>query len=158
MAQVMWFVKQIPQPKILEIGCGKGEMAHYLYDEGFRDYRGFDFSEKALEIARKRVPQEFVCSTVEDQSPYIWDYNLVLCMEVLEHIKDDFAVLDNLKDEVFVILTIPKFDDPAHIRFFRKAKQIRKRYEKYIDIEKIIPINTWFVLWGKMKKRNERKK
>jgi 2-polyprenyl-3-methyl-5-hydroxy-6-metoxy-1,4-benzoquinol methylase len=57
--QVMTFVKQFAHPKILEIGCGAGQFAHYLYDEGFNDYHGIDFSAEAIELAKKTVNQSF---------------------------------------------------------------------------------------------------
>jgi len=156
MAQVMLFVKKTPSPKILEIGCGTGMFAHFLYDEGFRDYRGYDFSEKSLEIARKKAPQIFLLASAEGDSPYQWDYNLAVFMEVLEHLENDFAPLEKLKNGTKVIITLPKFDDPGHIRFFKKARQIKRRYHGYIDIEKVVPINTWFVLYGTMKPQGQR--
>jgi len=55
--QVIKFVKQFAHPKILEIVCGTGQFTHYLYDEGFKDYHGIDFSPEAVEFAKKTSAQ-----------------------------------------------------------------------------------------------------
>lgn len=51
------FISLLPSHgRILDIGCGPGGDADYFTTKGFR-VTGIDFSEKLLEIAKKRVPQ-----------------------------------------------------------------------------------------------------
>lgn len=45
-----------PRAQILDVGCGPGRDADYFTVKGFR-VTGVDFSEKLLEIARRRAPQ-----------------------------------------------------------------------------------------------------
>ncbi|MGD6780745.1 methyltransferase domain-containing protein [Sutcliffiella horikoshii] len=40
-------------PNILDLGCGVGQFANYLFDEGFYLYRGIDFSKEAILLAQK---------------------------------------------------------------------------------------------------------
>jgi len=74
-------------------------------------------------------------------------------LEVLEHIRDDRAIINNIKKETDMIFTLPTFNDPAHIRIFRKLSDIKKRYSHDIDINKIVRIDKWFVCWGKVVKK-----
>lgn len=155
--QALQFVKRVPLPKILEIGCGPGQFAHYLYDEGYKDYLGFDFSSKAIEIAKKRCQQNFICADAKKDFPlnnYFKDYNLVISLETLEHIKEDLDVIKNIREEIPVIFSVPSFDDPAHVRWFSSQRQVRKRYYQLIDIHEIITIGPYFVVFGTMKKVN----
>jgi ubiquinone/menaquinone biosynthesis C-methylase UbiE len=41
--------------KILELGCGTGRLAKLLYDNGYKNYKGVDFSRVAIENARKHA-------------------------------------------------------------------------------------------------------
>ena len=46
--------------EIIELGCGTGQLAEYLADEGKQKYTGIDFSEVGLDIARQRSKQKFI--------------------------------------------------------------------------------------------------
>jgi SAM-dependent methyltransferase len=150
--QVIRLLKEFPSPKILEIGCGTGQLACYLYDEGFRDYHGFDFSVEAIKIAKSKSPQSFSIGDAFNNESYNYDYNVVLATEVLEHIDDDMSVLDNIRENTTIIFTLPTRNDPAHLRIFKKPRQIRKRYYTKIGDMSIVPIAQWFVCCGTVKK------
>ena len=143
--QVITFVKQFAHPKILEIGCGTGQFAHYLYDEGFRDYCGIDFSPEAVEFAKKTVNQSFSVGDCRNSDAFSRDYDLVIALEVLEHIRNDRAVINNIKKGTDIIFTLPTFNEPSHIRVFKKPRDI--------DIKKIVRVDKWFVCCGKVVKK-----
>jgi SAM-dependent methyltransferase len=149
--QVVQYIKQIPQPKILDIGCGTGQFAHYLYDEGFRSYHGFDYSNEAITIARRMIPGSFSLGDALAKSSYDYDYNVAIALEVMEHISDDMALLDNIDQGANVIFSLPTFDAPGHVRWIKKERDIVKRYYTRIEIRKIVPISRWFVCWGTVK-------
>lgn len=153
MTQAMRFVKQFASPKILEIGCGTGQFAHYLYDEGFKDYQGVDFSPEAVELAKKTVKQCFSVADCRNGGILGGDHDLVIALELLEHIRDDLSVINNIREGTDIIFSLPTFADLAHIRKFRKQRDIEKRYSRNIDIKKIVRIDKWFVCWGKVVKK-----
>jgi SAM-dependent methyltransferase len=146
--QVISLLRRLPSPKILEIGCGPGQFAHYLYDEGFRDYHGFDFSPEAVRRAREVVPQSFEVGDAADEAPYQRDYTVAIILEVLEHVRDDLAILGHLRPRTCVLFSLPTFDDEAHVRFFRAPQEIVGRYQACVDFRTIVQIDRWFICAG----------
>jgi len=146
--QALQLLKQVDSPRILEIGCGAGQFAHYLFDEGFRNYHGFDFSAEAIQIAQKRVVQSFAVGDAYDPAAYAFDYNVIIAQEILEHLQRDLAVFPNIKPGTEIIFTLPSFDHVAHFRWFIRAREIEKRYYRFVDLQKIIRVADWFVCAG----------
>jgi 2-polyprenyl-3-methyl-5-hydroxy-6-metoxy-1,4-benzoquinol methylase len=146
--QVLQLLRMVQEPRVLEIGCGTGQLAHYLYDEGFRHYHGFDFSEEAVRIASQRVPQSFCVADARAPETFDHNYNVVTCLEVLEHVDDDLGILSNIHEGAAVILSVPSSDDPAHVRFFLAKDSVTRRYSAVLDIQEIVQIDRWFVCLG----------
>jgi 2-polyprenyl-3-methyl-5-hydroxy-6-metoxy-1,4-benzoquinol methylase len=155
--QAMKFVKQFESPKILEIGCGTGQFAHYLYDEGYKDYQGVDFSPEAIELAKKTVKQSFSVADCRNSDIFGGNHSLVIALELLEHVRDERAVIDNIREGIDIIFSLPTFNDPAHVRKFKKKRDIERRYSRNIDFKKIVRIDKWFVCWGKVVKKDKTK-
>ncbi len=148
--QVIAFLKKIKNPKILEIGSGTGQLAEYIYDEGFIHYSGFDFSKTAINLALKRNLQlKIWVGDARDSKQYEnIDYNTVICLEVLEHVNDDLKIITNIKSSSNLICSVPNFDAPSHVRWFTTEYQIKKRYYRLIDIAEIIRIGNIFLFRG----------
>src|SRR5690606_1298081 len=81
--QVLRFLTKIKPTNILEIGCGTGQFAEYLRDEGFTDYEGFDFSKEAIDIAKSRVEMNFYVGNALNSELYEKDFGAIVCLEVL---------------------------------------------------------------------------
>lgn len=81
---------------VVDVGCGTGANIAALAG----DYRclGIDSSAEAVQHARQRFPAvEFLVGQApQDLGPRMADARLVLLMDVLEHVPDDFAVLSAL--------------------------------------------------------------
>jgi len=122
--------------KVLDVACGTAELSVYV-----EDYRGFDFSEKAIEIADNE--NVWVGSAYEVEN-YKGDYAVYVMLEVLEHL-DDLAVLGNIPKGSQVIFSVPSFSDPGHVRVFTE-KIMRERYKGLVDIEKVLRFN-WDKVW-----------
>ncbi len=146
--QIMQFIKRIENPKVLEIGCGTGQFANYLYDEGYRDYHGFDFSPRAVRMAKDALNFPFKVGDATNPNCYDCDYNAVVALEVMEHVADDLAVIRNIKQGTSIVFSLPTFDDPAHVRRFKTRRRIIRRYYKLVDIREIVRIGEWFACSG----------
>jgi 2-polyprenyl-3-methyl-5-hydroxy-6-metoxy-1,4-benzoquinol methylase len=147
-AQTIRIMRAIGEPRILDVGCGVGHLAHYLWDEGFRNYHGFDFSGHAVEMARKRVDQDVVVADAYDPASYDFDYDVAIAMEVFEHLDDDLAVIGHLKPGTRIIFSVPTFDDPAHVRLFKSPRDVAARYGEKIQITNLDFMMRWFLVVG----------
>lgn len=104
--------------KCLEIGFGAGEILKLLASKDAR-VTGFDFSEDAAEIARKRTnkfqKKENISITTNLDEIKQENFDIILALEVLEHIKDDHLVfsqwLKYLKPGGSLILSVPAHMD-----------------------------------------------
>ena len=144
--------KNVRNPDSLEIACGTGHLAHYLFDDGFKKYRGFDFSEVALRIARKKnLPFEFSKGDVYDIKPFEGNYNVVLGTEILEHLKDDIAVIKNMRKGVLGIFNVPNYICKGHVRCFKSQAQVEKRFGGVLNIKDIVFVHRCFVFSGRVK-------
>ena len=96
---------------VLDIGCGTGANLAALAD-GWR-CRGIDASEQAVGLARQRFPAlEFACEVDPlARADWIGAADVVLLMDVLEHVEDDFLllsrVLSALRADAQVLITVP---------------------------------------------------
>lgn len=141
---------------ILDIGCGPGQLAHMLYDIGYADYVGIDFSEVAIAIAKNNVPSfEFISADLRQVSFKKYGGRTIMCMEVFEHIKDDVALIRRLpKSEI--IFSVPNYLSDNHYRTYGSVKYIRSYYNKLIKIHsvkkfKVSDENAIFVVHGNIK-------
>lgn len=82
---------------ILDVGCGQGSLLAELariYPEAH--VAGVDVSSSALDLARRKHPAgEFEALNVQEERLDA-RYDLVTCVEVLEHLPDDEAALANI--------------------------------------------------------------
>jgi len=140
-------ISEISDPSILEVGCGTGQFSHMLLHKGFTKYYGFDFSEVAIEYAQKNVTNVFA-GDCYDQENYSHEHNLIVCLEVLEHLEDDMKILEIISTGIRVIFTVPDFDDPAHLRHFTTIEEVTERYSFCIDNYKCEKFDRWYIITG----------
>ena len=138
-------LKEIRKSKaksVLEVGCGTGAFAHMLSDNSGVKYRGFDFSEVAVEKAIKRTgrPDLFYVADATSPTSYPKDYDTIVCTEVLEHIENDLEAMGNWKSGCSYVCSVPNFDSDTHVRYFLTEEQVLTRYAQLIDIVSIVRI------------------
>lgn len=140
-------IQDIKNPKILELGCGTGQFAKMLWDSNLRDYLGVDFSEKAIWIARTLSPQNFEIADIRNYHN-INDFNLILFLEVLEHLSDDIGVVERVPIGTNVIMSLPSFDDPGHVRMFKRKEDVVDRYGSLLRFDEIVRYASWIIAKG----------
>ena len=127
--------------RILEVGCGSGTLAGILIDRGFA-YRGFDYSRTAVEKALRRNPNaDFQWGDATTEAPYAEPYDGIVCCEVLEHIDRDLDVVGQWRNGCEVVCSVPNYDHPTHVRFFRDENEVLERYGRLIKIETVVRVS-----------------
>lgn len=131
--------KIVGEHSVLDIGCGTAELSKYV-----KNYKGFDFSEEAIKIAKALPtnPDVWVGNAYDKENYKEADYYVLT--ETLEHL-DDLKVLD-LIPKGKIIFSVPSFNDTAHLRVYTE-KTVRERF-KFLDIQKITRYN-WKDKWTK---------
>lgn len=141
---------------ILEIACGAGQFAEMLFDCGFQNYMGFDYAEEGIALAKENNPEQkdrfFVADAFQTELLQ-QKYDLVICFEALEHIQKDLELLHRVLPGTRMLLSVPNFNDPYHVRYFQNEDEVRNRYEKVIRISCISKsmlndVNCLYYIWG----------
>ena len=115
---------------ILDIGCGTGGNIGALGQEF--SCVGIDSSAEAIEFARQRYPGvRFICGSVATDCDGVWDQaNLLLLMDVLEHVPDDFRLLSEIlalaRPGTVLLITVP-----AGMELWSKHDESFGHYRRY---------------------------
>jgi len=94
---------------VVEVGCGAGEILHQLYKKLPDDveFKGYDIAIDAIKLAKKRE-QERLSFYHEDFFQTKEYADLLLVIDVFEHVEDCFAFLRSCKNRSkFVVFHIP---------------------------------------------------
>jgi len=114
---------------IIDIGCGTGHLLSGIQKQ-FPSIKltGSDFSEQALEIAKKTIPNAVFlpCDIYNIPENLLGNYDAVICTEVLEHLLYPEKALNNIKSLLkdgkgIIIISVPngRIDTyEGHINFW----------------------------------------
>ena len=102
------------QSLVIDVGCGSGGNTGALC----RDYRcvGIDSSPEAIELASRKFPEaRFIRGDVpRDLDGLLGEASLVMMMDVIEHVSDDFAMFSSVAAETkpgtHFLITVPAED------------------------------------------------
>lgn len=104
-------VPNLRKCKMLEVGCGNGNILAFLEQNGI-DVEGGDISPEALKFCRKRTSARLHQVDVVNL-PFHNSYDIIGLFDVLEHIEDDAKALQSihkaLKPKGKLLLTVPAY-------------------------------------------------
>lgn len=144
-------LKKIDFKSVLDLGCGDGSFIKHLLDRRpDLSVTGIDISKNAIKIANKIAKKNTSCNF------YVMDitkelpqnkFDLVVCSEVLEHLKEDSKLLYKFSNLTkYIIISVPsgKFNkidkEVGHLRKYNK-KDLRLKLSKANF--KILKIKKW---------------
>lgn len=147
--------------RILDYGCGSGALSFYLAKMGNR-VTGVDISKNAISICRNSAKEIGLSKNSSFISTDEWNrlhssvkYDLVICIEVIEHLNDDLRIIKKLagllRKDGFILITTPSifaplsrlgilksFDDRVgHLRRYRASDLIRILSKNGLLISKV---------------------
>jgi len=143
-----------PGVRLLDIGCGAGNMIHHLSHYG--QVKGLEIDERPVRVARQRgydVEQFDATQPMpfEDNS-----FDVVTALDVIEHNEDDLAILSDscrvLKPGGHIVITVPALmwlwshndDLNAHVRRYTAAELRRKLAQTGFQVRRI-SYNNFFI-------------
>jgi SAM-dependent methyltransferase len=137
--------------EVLDVGCGVGDNLRYVLRDDARFF-GLEYASRTAEIARRLLDGR---ATVDVGSataiPYTSArFDLALCIEVLEHVDDDWAACREiarvLKPGGALILSLPYrrwfpyyFTAMGHIRHYTRSDVVRLLDAAGFDVERYLP-------------------
>jgi SAM-dependent methyltransferase len=138
--------------RLLDAGCGTGQMTKLL--EGYGEAVGLEIAPEAIAFARKRGVENIVQGSISDPPFAAGSFDLVLSLDVIEHVDNDVHILDSLFEIVkpggHLIVTVPAFESlwsehdeiNQHKRRYR-VDQLRKMMERAgFDVTRITYCNS----------------
>lgn len=82
---------------VLDVGCGSGENLAALATADRYELSGVDVSNEGIELARKRVASARLLKVLDVEREALPErFDLVMSIQVVEHIVDDMAALRNI--------------------------------------------------------------
>lgn len=100
-----------PAAQILDAGCGSGRTLEEL--EHYGEVRGIELNEEAAEVARGRGHGEVLIGRLEDLPYGDGTFDLVTCLDVIEHTPDDRVTLVELRRVTvpggWLLVTVPAY-------------------------------------------------
>lgn len=126
-AKIRHYVSLRPSSSLLDAGCGEGMTLYQLNDLLPSSVTAFDLNPACVEYSKALFPEASISVQNIYDLPYKQQsFDLVLCMEVLEHLPDPLEALRALKRVAVgrLILSVP------HEPWFRLGSLCRGKYLK----------------------------
>ena len=161
--------------KILEIGCGIGNISEYFVNDNL-DIVLSDLRDNYIEIVKKKFSNEVLKIDLVDTdfdvkySSLIGTFDTVFALNVVEHIKDDVLAIKNckklLKKGGHLVILVPAYQslfnnfdvELEHYRRYNHKSLKEIIYKNELTVKKIFSFNSigilgWYVSGSILKKK-----
>jgi SAM-dependent methyltransferase len=152
--QLVGELKSGPDFRILDAGCGTGQMLKHLEELG--DATGIDTSARATAFAQSRGVKSLVRGSITAVPFPDATFDCVVALDVIEHVEDDLGIVKALHDVTkpggHLIVTVPAYkllwsehDDINHHKRRYTAPQVRQLIEAAgYTVNRVTYCNTLF--------------
>jgi SAM-dependent methyltransferase len=120
--------------RILDIGCGTGYNVAYLQSLGFESVVGLDLAPDALAFARARGLRRLVQGDATRAPFRRQSFDLVLALDLIEHVEDDGQALHGLFDLLRPGGTLLVFT-PAYRFLWSRQDEVSHHFRRYTASE-----------------------
>jgi SAM-dependent methyltransferase len=154
--QLVGDLRSEPDFRILDAGCGTGQMLKHLEELG--DAVGIDTSAQATAFAQSRGVKSLVRGSITAVPFPDATFDCVVALDVIEHVDDDIGILKALHDVIKpggrLIVTVPAYsflwsehDDINHHKRRYTAPQLRRLItDAGFEVNRVTYCNTVFLL------------
>lgn len=155
-------LQKIEFKKVIEAGCGEGNVTNHILSNYDCKIRGFDIGEKAISKAKQSFPNiQFENQSIYKTKYQDETYDLVVCCEVLEHLENYVDALKELLriSKKYIIVSVPKEpvwrilnmcrlkylsklgNTPGHVNHWNRSEFIKliSKYGEIIDVKNPLP-------------------
>jgi len=147
---------RLPLPEdahVLDAGCGSGRTLVELVDYG-REVSGIELNAEAAELARGRGLGEVRIGRLEELPWADSTFDLITCLDVIEHVPDDVAALVELRrvarPGAWLLVTVPAYQalwshhDEANHHFRRYSRSLLRSSARAAgwQIERVSSFNS----------------
>ena len=136
--------------KVLDMGCGTGEMAYLIAKKKALSVHGVDFSSEAILAAKSKYQLSNLEYRVGDLKEIKGRYDVIVSMGTLEHTDDPFQILKSQKklltESGELVLTCPNWINPRGYILQTLAKLFDAKIT-LADLHYLTPVE--FELWAK---------
>ncbi len=127
LARYRWASGSAAGRRVLDAGCGVGYGSLILHEAGAASVTGVDIAQEAVDAAVRRAGHgaEFILGDVERLELADDSFELAVCFETIEHVRDQDAALNELRrvlvDDGLLFISSPNRDvyqegNPHHTR------------------------------------------
>jgi len=133
-------VTELKPRSIFHFAAAEGQLSRFILERNpqIKLYHWTDFSPEAYRISHEHLKYfpNLVMTLLDIDKDYAkveWqNYDMVISSS-LEHIVHDREIIQSIKPETLVVLSLPSFTSKGHVRFFPNLANILQRYGDLLE-------------------------